>query len=365
MAVSSFTFYLLVRTYPYGAEEITLSAEKQDEYSEEVFEFCYEQNSIESSFSESRERAVGIEKGFFGFGSTKTSEFTEASVKATEEGKDITEYTSNMTTKKVEAKFILEEGEVLLSYAPIVVLCYTLNGGEKEYCNIPKSNIITKKFDETKLSEFSNNNKLDQFSWEEVNKEFPDKLHLTNVQEEIKKMSPKQISPIAVPVSTLSSEPNAPKQKKVAIQSVKNGNYLKGYKFKDNTVEVKLGVNSGRTILSHNDLAWVIEDLHNGYYAIKCVANLEGGLCYMDGSGEDKPSTHRIPLRTKERDPKNDAYLQWKIIPKNGTSNYQIESRSSGFRLDVREDSDDAKLWLTKDHKVNAPRMQFRITEIC
>ena len=119
-------------TIQHGPMEYEVTAELQKKTSVEVYKFYHEENSTSSEFSMSNEISVsGVVKAF-DIGATNTTSFAEISTKATEEGKEIKTYEEQISSHVTKLTRDMKDEEFLVYYVLIELLCYTVNGGDKE-----------------------------------------------------------------------------------------------------------------------------------------------------------------------------------------------------------------------------------------
>jgi len=154
-----------------GPVEYTYSAEKQREASIETFEYAHKENK--STMTESMTNSVGVEAVFkaidLNFGHENS--FTRVTEKSVKTGREIKEFEKEFVKTSETRKYILGEDEFVASYVPIQLICFTVNGGKRQYANIPISESITVPADEEEIKKMMANSAgflLEKKSWRAV-----------------------------------------------------------------------------------------------------------------------------------------------------------------------------------------------------
>jgi hypothetical protein len=307
----------------YGPATLTKTVEEFSKSTVETFEFCHNQNSQSRSNTTDASVSVGGVLKAFDVGATVSTSFSTASEKASQNGKEIREYSEEYvrTTDVTEIK--LSQGQFLAYYVLVDVFCYTVNGGAKQVIHVPGSDVFCQPMDEAEMKIMSQGSIFfENASWRVVADRYHS-IELDNIRTEVKLLTPINIS--ANPYLDMG---------KIAIRSVSSKKYLDGRNPEHNEVWI-----TARNPIGDKYLQWTVE-MYDGYYAFKSVSSGQ----YLDGRNSSYASKDGA-LWVTNRNPSGDKYLQWKIETVDGK--LALKSVSSGLYIDGRNANYSAnQVWL-------------------
>ena len=143
-------------TIMHGPMTYEVTKEQQKTTSVEIYEFCHEQNSTSSEFSMSSEISVGGVIKAFDLGATMSTSFAKISTEATEEGREIKSFQEQISSDVTTFTREMKDGDFLVYYVLIDLLCYTVNGGTKKYyAKIPHADTVIEVMDKDSLDQLA------------------------------------------------------------------------------------------------------------------------------------------------------------------------------------------------------------------
>jgi len=295
----------------------------------ESFEFCYNQNS--QSFSNTTDASVsvgGVLKAF-DIGATVSTSFSTASEKASQNGKEIKEYSEDYVKTTTVEEIKLSKGQFLAYYVLVDVYCYTVNGGTKQLIHVPGSDVFCQPMDEAEMKIMSQGKILFEYaSWRGVADRYQS-IELDRIKDKMEVLKPINIS--ANPYLSMG---------KIAIRSVSSNKYLDGRNPEHDEVYLSAGNPSGNKYLQ-----WTVE-MYDGYYSLKSVSSGQ----YLDGRNSSFASKDGA-LWVTNRNPRGDIYLQWKI--ENVDGKLALKSLSSDLYIDGRNANFSGnQVWLSNGRPV-------------
>lgn len=296
----------------YGPATLTKTVEEFSKSTIETFEFCHHQNSQSSSNTTDAGVNVGGVLKAFNIGASVSTSFSSASDKASQNGKEIREYSEEYVKMTDVTKIELSKGQFLAYYVLVDVYCYTVNGGGKQVIHVPGSDVFCQPMDEDEMKIMSQGSILfENASWRVV----ADRYHsveLDNIKTEVKLLTPINIS-----INGFLG------RGKIAIRSVTSKKYLDGRNKNCNEVYISDG-----NPINNQLLQWTVE-MYDGHYSFKSVSSGK----YLDGRNSSYASKDGA-LFVTDRNPRGDVYLQWKIETVDGK--LALKSISSGLYIDGR-----------------------------
>lgn len=194
MVSSNLTYYHRVSTggIVKGPVEYTYSVERQREASIETFEYAHNENK--STMTDSMTTSVGVGAVFkaidVSFGLENS--FTRVTEKSVSTGKEIKSFASEFVRTSEKRKYNLGEDEFVATYVPIQLVCFTVNGGKRQYANIPISETICVPVDEEEIKKLMANEPgylLEKKSWRAVTDLFRN-VELHDIDALAKKLEP-------------------------------------------------------------------------------------------------------------------------------------------------------------------------------
>lgn len=300
----------------YGPYSQTVTVEKQQECSIEVFEFCHKENTSSTEFSMSNELSVGGVFKVFDFGASVSTSFAAASTSATKTGRDIKNFSKDFLSTKTETKREVPKGSFLAYYALIDMICFTVKGGKKQYLRIPRGDIVVEPMTEAELQMLSEGKfLLEKKSWSIVTDRFPnvelddiDQLARDLIPKDIEELEDENIDPLAM-------------MGNVYIQGRNSHKYFDGRNPQHNLVFMSGGMS--------NYMKWEIKKVTDGKYSFKSHSSGK----YLDGGSYPVPGVEGA-VRISHGNPPNDTRLQWEAIPRG--KYYSLRNVSSRLYIDGR-----------------------------
>ena len=298
----------------YGPCTITVTTEVQHQTSVEVYEYCHESNISTSEFSMTNEVSVSGVVDVFDVGGSSAQTFATTATKATETGQDITTYESEFVSEKEEVKREVPDGSCLVHYVQVDLLCFTVNGGKRQYCHVPYSDTIIEAVDEKDLTDLSNGRfYMDKGSWEIVTTRYPS-IKLDDID-----ALARELDPLPMTVDEFEA------MGRVGIRNISSDKCLDGRAPGYDEVFI-----TGSNPYQYAALRWKIEKVE-GNYALRSI----GSNKYLDGR-TSKYAGKNGALLVTDRTPMGDSCLQWKIEKVGSTGYYSLLSLSSDCYVDGR-----------------------------
>jgi len=132
------------------------------------FEYCHTQSSQATQFAMQNNVSVsGIVKAF-NISASHASQYATASEKACQQGVQISRFQEEFVKHGMKQKIQLKEGEVLVHYMQIQLLCFTIDNGQQRYLHVPSSEVVHEVMSEAGLRKLAGSWNLDRDSWEIV-----------------------------------------------------------------------------------------------------------------------------------------------------------------------------------------------------
>jgi len=167
---SSLTYYHRLNTggIVKGPVKYTHSVEQQKEASIESFEYCYKENKL--TMTESMTNSVEL-SGVFKFLSASIGNettFAEVSEEAVRTGEEIRTFQKKFVKTSTMREYDLNEDEFVATYIVVKLMCFTVNGGKKQYAHVPLGERINAPMNEKRIKNMMANQSgflLEKNSW--------------------------------------------------------------------------------------------------------------------------------------------------------------------------------------------------------
>jgi len=282
----------------------------------------------------------GVVKAF-DIGASSSSTFATTSTQAKETGKDITTFEKDFVSSKTEITRTIPQDSCLCHYVLVDLLCFTVNGGKRQYSHVPRSDTLIEALDKDAFARIANGTiHMEKKSWEIVTSRFPS-IQLDDVE-----ALARELTPLDMKVDELTA------MGRVGIKSCSSHKCLDGRNPENNEVYITSGNPYNSRLFQ-----WTIEEV-DGNYAIKSVSSQK----YLDGRNSSFANKNGALCLTG-RVPKGDSALQWKIEKVDG--NFALKSISSGLHIDGRNPDYNAnEVWLTNRAPQGETALQWEIFTI-
>jgi len=194
MASDSLTYFrMLPGKLIYGPVKKTITDSESKSSETETFVYSHRENTSSSEFSMTNEISISGVLKAFDIGASHSHSFSKASAESLRTGNEMRQvsqkYVSGTTTKEYDIK----DDTFLCQYAPIKVVCFTINGGARHYCTIPAGSVTVRPVGKEDLQRLSDGSYLlDKETWGSVAAEYPS-LVLDDIRAAIKQLVPRDI----------------------------------------------------------------------------------------------------------------------------------------------------------------------------